>query len=170
LASGVLDLWLMRIAIPQWQGRVSPVFDVAGNLLLIDVDNGEESRREQHRLLGGDPLARVAELLALRPEILICGAISKPVEARLASAGVRVIGFICGPVDEVLGAFLGGELSKQAFIMPGCQGWRRRLGRRNQGPGGSCRCPNCGETVPHLRGQPCNQMVCAKCGTRMTRV
>jgi len=81
LASGVLDLWLMRIAIPQWQGRVSPVFDVAGNLLLIDVDNGEESRREQHRLLGGDPLARVAELLAVRPEILICGALSKPVEA-----------------------------------------------------------------------------------------
>ncbi len=37
------------------------------------------------------------------------------------------------------------------------------------GPGGNCLCPNCGNTVPHIVGQPCNQKVCPKCGTRMTR-
>ena len=34
----------MRIVIPQWQGRVSPVFDVAVNLLLIDIEEGRDVR------------------------------------------------------------------------------------------------------------------------------
>ncbi len=161
----------MRIAIPQWEGRVSPVFDVAGSLLLVDVENGREILREQRRLLGSDPLARADEFLSLGVEVLICGAISTPVEARLAASGVRVIGFTCGTVDEVLAAFLMGELSNRAFVMPGCHGRRRRMGGRMAGgPGGSCLCPNCGETAPHMRGQPCSQMVCSGCGASMTRV
>lgn len=37
------------------------------------------------------------------------------------------------------------------------------------GPGGSCVCPSCGEAVPHIVGQPCNQRSCPKCGDKMTR-
>jgi hypothetical protein len=33
LAQGLLNKQSMRIAIPIWQGRISPVFDVAGQLL-----------------------------------------------------------------------------------------------------------------------------------------
>jgi len=125
----------MRVAIPQWQGRVSPVFDVAGNLQLIDIENGREVRREQRPLPRTDPLARVAEFLSLGAGILICGAISAPMEARLVSGGVRVIGFTCGTVDDVLSAFLKGELASRAFMMPGCHRWRRRQGG-NVMPGG----------------------------------
>lgn len=116
----------MRIAIPQWQGRVSPVFDVAGNLLLIDVESGREIRREERRLLGTNPLLRVTEFLSFGAEILICGAISAPLQTRLIAAGVQVIGFACGTVDEVLAAYLNGTLARRAFAMPGCQRWRRR--------------------------------------------
>jgi len=41
--------------------------------------------------------------------------------------------------------------------------------RPGAGPGGECVCPNCGATAPHQPGQPCNQVSCPKCGTRMTR-
>lgn len=37
------------------------------------------------------------------------------------------------------------------------------------GPVGFCICTNCGHKVPHVRGQPCNQLTCPKCGSIMTR-
>ncbi len=135
LARWVLELGLMRIAIPQWQGRVSPVFDVAGVLLLIDIENGHEIRREERRLPGTNPAARVAEFLSFGAGILICGAISAPLQAGLIAAGVQVIGFACGTVDDVLAAYLNGTLARRAFVMPGCQRWRRREGE-NRMPGG----------------------------------
>jgi len=37
------------------------------------------------------------------------------------------------------------------------------------GPSGNCVCPNCGATVAHVAGRPCNTKSCPKCGTKMTR-
>jgi predicted Fe-Mo cluster-binding NifX family protein len=110
----------MRIAIPQWQGRVSPVFDVAVNLVLIDIENGQEIHREEKRFLETEPSARVAEFLSIKADILICGAISAPLQTRLTASGVQVTGFICGMIDEVLAAYLNGRLATPAFAMPGC--------------------------------------------------
>ncbi len=118
----------MTIAIPQWQGRVSPVFNVAISLLLIEVDDGREIHRRERRLFRTDPLARVAEFLRLGAEVLICGAISAPLEARLTACGVQVIGFTCGVVDEVLAAYLNGDLASSVFVMPGCRRQHRREG------------------------------------------
>ncbi len=128
MAPGVHSTSPMRVAIPQWQGRVSPVFDVAVNLLLIDIEDGREARREERRLLATEPSARVAEFLSCGAGVLICGAISALLRSRLIAAGVRVIGFACGMVDEVLAAYLNGSLASRAFVMPGCQRWRRREG------------------------------------------
>jgi hypothetical protein len=38
-----------------------------------------------------------------------------------------------------------------------------------QGPGGECRCPNCGHREPHQLGQPCYSKKCPKCGAPLTR-
>ncbi len=124
----VLELLVMRIAIPQWQGRVSPVFDVAGNLLLIDIEDGRETRREARRFLATEGSARVNEFLGLGAGILICGAISASLQSRLIASGVQVIGFACGTVDGVLAAYLNGSLANRVFVMPGCQRWRRQEG------------------------------------------
>lgn len=80
----------MKIAIPQWQERVSPVFDVAGNLLLIDVEDGRETRREEKRFLVTAPSARVTEFSTFGAGVLICGAISTALETSLIAAGVQV--------------------------------------------------------------------------------
>lgn len=42
-------------------------------------------------------------------------------------------------------------------------------GRKAQGPGGNCVCPNCGHKIPHERGKPCFETRCEKCGMMMTR-
>lgn len=41
--------------------------------------------------------------------------------------------------------------------------------RPGAGPAGLCKCPSCGETAPHERGIPCNQIKCPKCGAPMLR-
>jgi len=122
----------MRTAIPISDGRISPVFDAAKRLLLVDIENGREVWRTEQTL--GEPelgprARRVAEFGA---DVLICGAISRPLEAMLLSAGVEVIPQTCGPVEDVLKAFISGRLTEQAFVMPGCRGRRRRfhVGRR----------------------------------------
>ena len=120
----------MRIAIPCWRGRVSPVFDAARNLLLVDLENGRELRRETRPITEAGPCARAAEACGLGIDLLICGAISAPLEASLSRRGLRVVGFVCGPVERVIEAFLQGGLGSAAFRMPGCKGPRHSRGGR----------------------------------------
>ena len=37
------------------------------------------------------------------------------------------------------------------------------------GPGGECVCPKCDYTTAHAAGQPCSEMDCPKCGTKLIR-
>jgi predicted Fe-Mo cluster-binding NifX family protein len=120
----------MKIAIPCWQDIVSPVFDVAGTVLLVEIANGRERNRHTTALSGNDPLARVRQMVILGADMLICGAISGQLESMLRSAGVRVVSNICGPVEDVLGAFLKDALIDTSFLMPGCYGKKRRLRNR----------------------------------------
>ena len=48
-------------------------------------------------------------------------------------------------------------------------GGRGRMDGFAAGASGSCKCPKCGYTMPHVRGVPCYQQTCPKCGSRMTR-
>lgn len=51
----------------------------------------------------------------------------------------------------------------------GGQGQGRTGGRFAAGPDGLCVCPHCGHQESHLRGVPCTQQQCPKCGMTMTR-
>lgn len=126
----------MRIAIPQWQSRVSPVFDVAARLLLVDVANARESGRQEVALTATDPIQRAQQLAQHSANVLICGAISRPLEMAVLSEGLQVVAQVCGPVEEVLQAYLEERLSDPTFLMPGCCGRRRRFrGGRGRGQG-----------------------------------
>ena len=92
-----------------------------------------------------DPLQRAKAVARSGVEVLICGALSWPLEMALVSVGVEVIPNVCGKVEEVLTAFLTERLDQGSFWMPGCCGWRRGLrtygrsqsgrGRRRRPPG-----------------------------------
>lgn len=118
----------MRIAIPSWQGRIAPVFDVAGHLLLVDLEDGRETRREEKSLLKTEFSARATELASYGVNVLICGAISAPLQVKLIASGLKVISFVCGAADDVVTAYLNGMLGNPAFAMPGCRRWRWRGG------------------------------------------
>ncbi len=120
----------MKAVIPCWHGRVSPVFDVAQNLLLVEIEQGREITCVKKRFNNGDSFKRVQCILHFGAEVLICGAISEPIVVTLQSAGVQVYANVCGPIDEVRKAYLAGTLANSAFCMPGFTNRRRRNRKR----------------------------------------
>ena len=116
----------MRLAVPVWSGRVSPVFDVAKKVLVVDVIGGEATFTEEHTVEDRD---RVGALCQLGVSVLLCGAVSHDLEERLLAAGVELVVEIRGEVDEVVRAYLDGSLAQPRFSMPGCHS-RRRVARR----------------------------------------
>jgi len=124
----------MKIAVPIWEGRVSPVMDSATRLLVIDSEDGVEKSREMVSLPTTGIGDRARFLSSMGIEVLICGAISRQFEQLLAATGIRTSPWFRGNVDEVVTAHSRGELQNENFRMPGC-GMGRRRGRKWRGGG-----------------------------------
>jgi predicted Fe-Mo cluster-binding NifX family protein len=127
----------MLVALTVWNGRISPVCDVARQLLVFEVEGGKVIDRRYERMEDADCWQRAAHIQELKPDTLICGAISGPLAGSLAAKGIRIVPFISGVVEEVLAAYLNGTLLRPAFAMPGCYGRGGRFGgvggRRGRG-------------------------------------
>lgn len=116
----------MKVAIPIWGDRISPVLDTAARLLIVDT-GGQESVRSVVDLQGDDIVRRCHRIERLEVGTLICSAVSNPFYQRLLASNIHIIQGISGPVEEVLEAYLQGNLFQEAFFMPGCR--RGRQGR-----------------------------------------
>ncbi len=118
----------MFVALTVWNGRISPVCDVARQLLILDVEDGQVTARREEQLDGVECWQRCARLEKLNPDTLICGAISGMLAGLLAAKGIKIVPFISGVVEEVVAAYLAGTLRNPEFAMPGCCGRRGRFG------------------------------------------
>jgi predicted Fe-Mo cluster-binding NifX family protein len=124
----------MRAALTAWDGRISPVFDVSREALVVTIENGAVVARSVEKIEVPTPTLKVDRLLDLGVETLICGAISLPLHRELTHRGVEVIPFVAGEMDEVIESFLRGALPTPALSMPGCCGRKHRFrGGRGQG-------------------------------------
>jgi predicted Fe-Mo cluster-binding NifX family protein len=130
-----LNKTTMKIAIPTWNGRVSPVFDTASRLLVVEAGDGGEYSRFETDISEHFLPSKVIGLTGLGVKTLICGAISRPLAFMVTNAGIRLIPWISGKVDDVLGAFLSGTLFDLRFTMPGSPGPWRTEPRGRQGIG-----------------------------------
>ncbi len=124
----------MRVAVPVFNGRVSPVFDAARRLMIIEIDDGVEVSRTEHSVADLPPWQRARLLGEKGASHLICGAISMPMMSLLMAQGITVTANIAGDVGEVLRAYTSSSLSSPQFMMPGCWGLGRR-GRCRHGRG-----------------------------------
>ena len=105
----------MRVAVPICRGRISPVFDVAQRLRLVEAEEDVVARQAEHVVCGD----RKGELTELGVNVLICASVSRELKNALRAQGIEVIAGICGSVDEVVGAYLAGRLGDDEFAMPG---------------------------------------------------
>ncbi len=124
----------MNVAIPIWSGRISPVFDAAARLLVVADDEAGRPQRHEVALTADSLPERARQVADCGAAVLICGAISRPLEDLLRRHGVTVVPHVCGDAEEVLQCFLAGQLDTSRFLMPGCCG--RRRGCRGGGGAG----------------------------------
>ena len=124
----------MNLSLSQHTRRIPrDAYDVAGQLLLVELADGREVAREEQLVTEATVEERARKLAELGVETLICAGISQSLEAVMADHGIRVIARICGNVEEVLAAFVAERLREERFAMPGCCGQQRRRHR------GGCR-------------------------------
>jgi len=125
----------MRIAIPIWEDKISPVLDTASRLLVVECDDQGEVARFEIQLEGEAPPLKWLRLHGMGIHTLICGAVSRSVLRTLDASGVTVIPEIAGKAQDVIEAYLRGRLNHSRFLMPGC-----RRGRAGGGMSSRRRC------------------------------
>ncbi len=128
----------MKIALPVWQGRISPVFDTAGLLRIVEFRNREEVKRWETPI-GEDSFAgRVDLMRRLGVEVLLCGALSRPLAGLIVSQGITLVPWLAGDADQIVRSYLQKGEPDLRYIMPGCMpGHGRGGGRRRRRRGRS---------------------------------
>ena len=131
----------MKVAIPIFRSRVSPVFDWCTRLLLVRIRSGREEIREDIEVGGLDLLERAERLSNAGTDVLICSAIGDFLARLLESKGIKIIPWIAGEIEDVIHALASDEFPHDRFLMPGCRqrkcrgmGYQERE-RRRQGRG-----------------------------------
>lgn len=127
---------MKRIAIPICDNCVSNVFDFADLLLILEIEGGEVVSRVEKPIEGFSLLERIGCLKELGSEVLICGAISRALANMVSASGIELLAYVTGDVDEVLGAYINGELSQSQYLKLGCwSGARNGFGGCGMGRG-----------------------------------
>lgn len=117
----------MRVAFAVWNDRIAPVFDVVREVRLADFESGRVVREETlYPLQEGSLTEKAVWLAELKVEVLVCGAISRPLQSVVAGYGIQVVPFLAGNLQEIIRAWLDGTLESGHFAMPGCCRHRRR--------------------------------------------
>ena len=110
---------MIRIAIPIFRNKVSPVFDSCTRVLFVDIEEDREIDRKEIYL---DALAltdRVSILLKSGVETVICGGIRDVMTSMLMGVKIDLISDITGEIDQVLKAYLAPGLDQTQFHIPG---------------------------------------------------
>ncbi len=109
----------MNIAITIWGNRISPVFESANTLMIVQVENFKIiSRRFED--FSPKTMPQVASSLNnFQIDLLICGAITDTQFKLIERGGIRLVSFIAGNVDKVLVSFLKNPSRISDFLMPG---------------------------------------------------
>lgn len=119
----------MKAAFAYLNKRIAPVFDTARHFHLVEVQSGRIVSETEETMALEMQVHKTQRLAGMGIDTLICGAISRPLQAMVAACGIRVIPFVAGDLDVVVRAWLKGGLHGRAFAMPGCCGnWRGKHG------------------------------------------
>lgn len=115
-----------RIAIPVWEGRVSPVLDTAERLWVQDIEGGSQSSATIVDFRAEDIRTRMQFIRNLGIQTLLCGAVSRQLHNLLLEADIAVRPWLTGDVEEIAAAYSEGRLTGDRFLLPGCRKRRRR--------------------------------------------
>ncbi len=96
---------MIRIAIPIFQNRVSPILDTCTRLLIIDYEKSFEIGRQEVFCNNYSLPERFSLIQKIHPNVIICCGISDVFDRMLQTADIRLVCGIAGEVDKVAEAF-----------------------------------------------------------------
>jgi len=120
----------MRVAIPTFGSRISPRFDCAGNLLIVEIADGSVSGRTQQPLAEVPGWRRVHLLVSLETNVVLTGGIRRCDYFALLNSGMEVYAGLVGDIEENLRRYLSGNLPRFGFGFDPAAG-QVRHGRRH---------------------------------------
>jgi predicted Fe-Mo cluster-binding NifX family protein len=109
----------MKAAFATWNNRIAPQFDAARQVHIVEARSGAIAAERMENFRSHLPIGKVSRLVALGVGTLVCGAISRPIQALLVAQGIRVVPFVSGELRAVIQAWLDGGDAYAAFAMPG---------------------------------------------------
>ncbi len=131
----------MKIAMPVREKNIAPTIDFANSMVIWQTEG----------LKKGNPFNGVQEVIDFsssniekkieilrknQVDVVICGAVSNEFQRLLEAYDIRLIGWICGVMDDVAQAFLDGSIEDDRYVIPGCcQKYRQRQCNRGGGRG-----------------------------------
>ena len=95
----------MKVAIPEYRARVSPVFDACERVLAFQIGRGGAAIPLEDRDWSHLPLSlRANRLRQMGIDVLLCGGISGWLARQIEARGIRLIPWLAGDVKQVLDA------------------------------------------------------------------
>jgi predicted Fe-Mo cluster-binding NifX family protein len=112
---------MVNAAFVSWQGRIAPLFDTSRLVHIVQARPCAKPVERIEAFPNPSPISKVLFLVEWGVSSLICGAISRHVQAIAAANGIQVISYIAGDVRAVIGAWHEGRLDDPLFKLPGCR-------------------------------------------------
>ncbi len=138
--NALIYIVMEKVAIPIWDERVSPVLDTATRLMILEFNDGQEKKREMINIPQEHFIIRTKYIAGLKVDTVLCGALSKPMRRMLIQSGITVFPWVTGYVNDVIQAYLDGNLTNEQFLLPRRSRRRRKRGfryNRYQNPTGN---------------------------------
>jgi predicted Fe-Mo cluster-binding NifX family protein len=101
---------IVKVAMPRFGESIAPCFGYSVTFTIFTIKRGKVVDQIDFHLQSSDMLDRVRLLRDQQVGTLICGGLQERLQDMLETNGVRVISWVSGRVDELLGCFLRGEL------------------------------------------------------------
>ncbi|MFC1745469.1 NifB/NifX family molybdenum-iron cluster-binding protein [Candidatus Riflebacteria bacterium] len=110
----------MKIALSKWNNRIAPVFDYSRTIEIIEI--GDHTQKVVTKVtFSAEKIHHLLEKLEKsNVDYLLCGAISCRLFNKLSAREIQIISFIAGDIQEILTAFLKGNIPNLSYTMPGC--------------------------------------------------
>jgi len=140
----------MKVAVPEHQGRIAPVFDTCRHVLVFLQDVHADRVTSDEDWSAVSQQTRVARLMDLQVDVLLCGAISCWLEDQIVLQGIRLVAWVAGDLAQVLTALREGTIMDPEFAMPGTLACRkhRQMRRAGGAPNKRSPCPGPKEKGP----------------------
>ena len=104
---------------PIFQARISPVLDACNEVMLVDIDKGQASRRQTVSMQKMTHPERAETLARWGVTHIICAGVSDLMSHYVESHGIHIISGIAGVPDTIVEAYIHHRLREECFKMPG---------------------------------------------------